>query len=340
MSDLEIITEQPLNAGVRLSALDGTPLPQDRSYSRNSFLTPEPDQVTGEIEVVLPGKESAVLTLERLAVLDQTTEDMVLECAGNGRSLMTPLPSGLAWGLGGVSPIRVTGVRLADALGDLPADVVEVVFTGFDHGRVQPEGEVSYQFSIDAALARSAVPLLATGIGGEPLSHAHGGPVRLVVPGHYAMKSVKWLTRIEGLTEPFHGHFVNRYRYRGDNEFNEGEPVGPIQVRSVISHPEEGSLIPSGTTIVRGSAWSGGVGIALVELSFDGGDSWAPADLTPGDSRFAATRWRCDLALGAGRHTITARATDASGMTQPLQPRWNQLGYANNVAHQVSFEVG
>jgi DMSO/TMAO reductase YedYZ molybdopterin-dependent catalytic subunit len=308
---------------------------------RNSFDMPEPRRVSGEVEVVLPGKEPTKLTAGGLSDLDQVTLDMVLECAGNGRSLARPVPPGLAWRLGAVSPIRVTGVRLRDVLEDIPGEVVDLIFTGADQGKVRPEGVVNYQFSIGKELAGSATPMLVTGIAAEPLGHEHGGPIRLVVPGHYGMKSVKWLTRIEGVTEPFAGHFVNRYRYLGDSQFEDGEPVGPIQVRSVIARPEDGSRVAKAPSItIVGSAWSGQGAITLVEISVDDGETWAKADLVRGESDLAVTGWRLDLALDRGRHTVLARASDATGAIQPLDPRWNRLGYANNMVHRVSFEVG
>jgi DMSO/TMAO reductase YedYZ molybdopterin-dependent catalytic subunit len=339
MTHLHYITQHPPNASVPLGSLDGTPLAQDQVYLRNSFPSPEPGRVTGEIRVLIPGRAPATLTPDRLAAMSQVTIDMVLECAGNGRSLMDPVPDGLPWGLGGVSPIRVGGVRLREALGAIPPEVVDVVFTGMDRGEVWPEGVVEYQFSIDADLARSGTPMLVTHLDGEPLSHDHGGPVRLVVPGHYAMKSVKWLTAIEGLVEPFAGHFVERYRYIGDHEMEDGAPVGAIRVRSVIARPEDRSRLPTGTVRVEGSAWSGAGRVTQVEVSTDQGRTWEVSDLAPGESEPAAAVWSIDLTLAAGHHTIIARATDGSGHTQPLRSQWNQRGYGNNLAHRVSIEV-
>jgi sulfane dehydrogenase subunit SoxC len=339
MKYLRFITRQPPNAGVPMAHLNGRALPQGQIYMRNTFPMPGLGQVTGPIEVILPGHEPTTLSPAKLTGLPRVTIDMVLECAGNGRSLMTPAPNGLAWDLGGASPIRVGGVRLSEALGVIPEEVVEVVFTGVDQGRVKPEGLVNYQFSIDAGLARSGVPLLATHIGDQPLAHEHGGPLRLVVPGHYAMKSVKWLTRVEGVTEPFTGHFVNRYRYLGDAEFEEGLPVGAIQVRSVIARPEDGARLPAGPITLEGSAWSGQGAITRVEVSTDGGETWSEADLTVDRGDLAATGWRHELVVAPGSQTVMARATDATGNTQPLQPRWNRYGYANNVVHRVSLEA-
>ena len=337
MAALRFLTDEPPNAGVALSLLDGTPIDQETMYLRNSFPVPRPGSVSGRITVTLPNQEPRELTPERLAKMPRTALEMVLECAGNGRSLMSPVPEGLQWDLGGVSPIVVSGVRLIDALGAIPSDVVDLVFTGADSGEVWPEGHVNYQFSIDAELARSPIPLLVTHIGDEPLGPSHGGPVRLMVPGHYAMRSVKWLTTIDAVTEPFNGHFVNRYQYLDDTEVEDGSPVGPIQVRSVIAKPEEGGRIPGGAVEVAGSAWSGLGPITLVEVSIDG--AWFEAELTPGAGPMSATAWRHQTRLGEGRHTIKARATDSTGAAQPLQPRWNKRGYANNLIHEVTINV-
>ena len=337
MNSLEYITVSPPNGAVPLADLDGRPLPQDRVYQRNSFPLPGPGEVTGETEVAFPGRRNRKLTPQRLARLEQVAEEIVLECAGNGRSLITPVVTGLEWGLGGVSPIRVGGVRLIDALGDIPDEVAEVVLTGFDRGAVRPEGEVHYQFSVPADLVRDGSALLVTRLGDEPLGLEHGGPVRFVLPGHYAMKSVKWLTRIEGVTAPFTGHFVNRYRYFGDKVFADGSPVAQIQVRSVIASPTDGERLAAGQVTITGSAWSGAGPVSRVDLSLDGDENWVETNVKPGSGRLAAVAWRHDLLVGPGEHTVMARATDVSGETQPLVARWNREGYANNVVHRVRF---
>lgn len=337
MSGLEYLTVSPPNAAVPLRDLHGGPLPQHRIYQRNSFPTPAPGEVSGEVEVLLPGRPPETLDLTRLAELEPTVEEMVLECAGNGRSLITPAVAGVEWGLGGASPIRIGGVRLIDALGEIPDEVVDLVLTGCDRGVVSPEGEVPYQFSVPAELVRQGSGLLVTSIGDEPLAHEHGGPIRFVLPGHYAMISVKWLARIEGVTSPFRGHFVNRYRFFGDDVFEDGAPVGRIQIRSVISSPAEGERVASGRVVVTGSAWSGAGSVTEVVVSVDGGVKWASADLEVGPHPLAAATWRHQLTVEPGEHVVMARATDVTGATQPLRSRWNRGGYANNVVHEVRF---
>jgi DMSO/TMAO reductase YedYZ molybdopterin-dependent catalytic subunit len=339
MSGLEYLTERPPNAGVPLERLDGRPLGQDRAYLRNSFEIPAPDTLTGEIEVVIPGRPARTATADDLSALEFVEIDFVLECAGNGRSLIRPAVDGLAWGFGGVSPIRVRGVRLTDLLGDLPHEVTELVVTGADRGEVHPEGEVNYQFSVAADRVADGSALLVTEWGGQPLGLDHGGPVRFMLPGDYAMRSVKWVTRIEAVTEPFAGHFVDRYRYLGDPRHAEGTPVGAVAVRSVIASPAEGATVKAGSLAVGGSAWSGGGLVTQVSVSTDGGETWLQAALEPGPGPWSACSWHCDVELIPGRHTVMARASDVTGDTQPIEPAWNVRGYANNVVHRVNFEA-
>ena len=337
MSELEYITTSPPNAGVPMTALDGRPIPQDRAYLRNSF--PTPQDVEDVVGVVLPGVPPRSLSVETLAELEQVEVEMVLECAGNGRSLVQPAVSGLAWGLGGASPIRVGGVRLVDALGPVPDEVVELVLTGSDRGKVRPEGDVHYQFSVPIDRVTDGSSLLVTHWGDEPLGMEHGGPIRFVLPGHYAMRSVKWLARIEGVVEPFAGHFVKRYRYLGDDRFEEESPVGEIQVRSVIASPGHGESIPAGPVVIMGSAWSGSGLVENVVVSMDRGETWDPAEMSTGSGPLAAVAWRHEVVVAPGRHTVMSRATDSGGNSQPMSPHWNENGYANNLVHTVEFEA-
>jgi DMSO/TMAO reductase YedYZ molybdopterin-dependent catalytic subunit len=330
-----VITEQPANTGVKVEGLTGESLNQQQMFERNHFLPPL--SPPSGFEVVIPGKKPRFLTVEQFTPFERVQRDLVLECAGNGRSLMKPPPPGTQWALDGVSAITVGGYRLNEVLGPLPEEVTEVVFTGADIGRVAPEGRVPYQFSISREVAMSTVPLLVTHIGGEPLTLGHGAPIRLVVPGHYAMKSVKWLIKAEGVTEPFRGHFVELYRYFDDDFEEERSPVGPIAVRSIISSPLSGEAVSAGALEIKGSAWSGTSEVAIVEVSIDGGKTWDQADLVRRETggRWAPIRWAHTAEPEAGPVDIVVRASDESGAIQPLRPRWNANGYANNVAHRI-----
>ena len=334
-----VITENPPNTGVKVEGLTGASLNQQQMYVRCNLQVPlsAPDG----FELVLPAQKTRFITREQFRPFEEVSRDIVLECAGNGRALMSQKADGVQWELDGVSAITVSGYRLADILGPLPDEVTELVFTGADVGTVANGRRVPYQFSISRELAESTIPLLATHIGGEPLDKVHGGPIRLIVPGHYAMKSVKWLVKIEGVTETFRGYFVEKYRYYDDTVEPERTPVGEINVRSVISSPLQGEAVSAGAVEIRGSAWSGASEIAKVEVSLDEGKTWDEADLVRRQTggRWAPIRWAYTAEPSPGRIEIMARATDDDGATQPLEPRWNLNGYGNNVVHRVTVDV-
>lgn len=333
------VADAPLNVGVETGALDGDLLRQGEMYVRNNFTMPL--RPPSGFDVVVPGKASRHVTPDMFLSYRDVEVDLVLECAGNGRTLMEPVPDGTPWGLDASSPISVVGVHLVDVIGRLPDNIKSVVFTGADQGEVPIEGKQNYQFSIDRETAQSTLPILATHIGGEPLTLEHGAPVRLIVPGQYAMKSVKWLTRIEALPHRFQGYFVRKYRYFRDNVEDDSTPVGAVAVRSVISSPHDLSAVPPGPADVRGSAWTGAGEVRSVEVSIDEGETWVEAELVRHSTggQFAPVRWAAAVNLERGTAVIMSRATDSSGATQPLEPRFNSNGYANNVVQRVTVEV-
>lgn len=332
MSQLDFLTREPPNAGTPLRLLDGRPLGADEVYLRNNFPIPDDPQPLVAVDV---GDRDFTFGTDDLAELTPTSVEMVLECAGNGRIYMNPVPEGTPWGFGGASPLIFGGVSLLEVIGEPGANVLELVFRGADRGRVEPDGIVNYEFSL--ARDHWDVAILATHLGGVALTTDHGGPIRLVVPGQYAMKSVKWLNSIAGTETQFDGHFVAKYRYFNDGNVSEGAPVSDIQVRSLIAHPGDGATVSPGVIEVVGSAWSGKGPVVRVEVNVDD-EGWAPAELSAGGSPYAASSWRLAIQLGCGPHTISARAFDDAG-TQPLSARWNTNGYGNNIVQRVRFNV-
>ena len=212
------------------------------------------------------------------------------------------------------------------------------MFTGADRGIVEPDGHIAYEFNLDLATAAGPDPILAWTMNGERLAPEHGFPVRLVVPGHYGMRSVKWLTRITAVDNPFVGHFPSKYRYRGDRELPDGSPVGAIRVRSLITSPADGQRLPREPIVLRGIAWSGTQPITSVEI--EAGAGWSPAELGEPVDGTGPSTWRFDWTPPrAGSHTLAVRATDADGDRQPESPVWNEGGYGNNVVHRIGIEV-
>lgn len=325
-----VLTDFPANIEVKAQGLSGVALTQQQMYVRCNFAPPL--GLAHGFNLVIPGRSPRRVTLDSFRHLADVEIDMVLECAGNGRALMDPVPDGVAWGMGAVSPIRIAGFRLVDVIPALPPEIVDVVFTGAD----------GYQFAISRETALSKIPILVTHIGGEPLDVRHGGMIRLVVPGQYAMKSVKWLAKVEAVSTPFRGHFVQKYRYyEDDSGEEESAPVADIAVRSIISSPVDNETVRREGIDIQGSAWTGTGEVIGVEVSVDKGKTWQSADLIRREvgGKWAPVRWAITLESGPGRKEIVARATDSEGNTQPVESRWNRNGYANNVVHRISVSV-
>ena len=139
------------------------------------------------------------LGLDELKRFGSVSTVAVLECAGNGRSSFVPPFRASSGDSARSGNARWTGVRLADVLdaAGVQRGAVEVVFRGADQGTVsESAATIAFERSLSAADARYRGALLAFAMNDEPLPACHGYPVRLVVPGRYAVASVKWLTDI------------------------------------------------------------------------------------------------------------------------------------------------
>ena len=201
---------------LRRPKTDPTPLPElvddvtpiATHYRRNHYPYPRIDLATWHLPVTGAVERPLDLNLAALAALPPREATALLECAGHRRTEFSPPISGVQWSLGALSQAQWGGVALASVLdlAGLRDDAVEVVFHGADAG---PFGELpgTHTFSRSVPVAKATHPdtLLATTMNGAPLPRIHGAPVRALVPGWYAMDSVKWLTGIEVVTEPFRG---------------------------------------------------------------------------------------------------------------------------------------
>src|SRR4051795_11607800 len=262
---LHMINPAPYNAEAPPEALDGEITPTELHYVRSNFAVPAHD---GTLEVGGAVQNATTLTLDDLRALPAVERAVTLECAGNGRLATRPLPIGEPWGDYAVSTARWKGALLHEVLEHAhpAADGVEVRFDGADHGPyhlkpVLPETDASdLRFERSLALAHAIDPeaeiLIAYEMNGQPLSPDHGAPFRLIVPHWYAVASVKWLERIDVLTEPYAGEFqTGHYMYEWPDR--EREAVSLMRVRARITAPAAGSMIHRGTHTVRGKAWSG-----------------------------------------------------------------------------------
>jgi DMSO/TMAO reductase YedYZ molybdopterin-dependent catalytic subunit len=345
---LQMINAAPFNAEAPPEALHGEITPTDLHYIRSNFAVPAHD---GTLEIGGAVEHPTTLTLDDLRAMPAREHAVTLECAGNGRLATRPLPIGEPWGDYAVSTARWTGALLHDVLEQVhPApEGVDVRFSGADAGAyhlnpVLPDtdrDDLRFVRALPLALAadRATEILIAYEMNGEPLRADHGAPFRLIVPHWYAVASVKWLQRIDVLTEPYAGEFqTGHYMYEWPD--SEPEAVSLMRVRARITAPADGALIDRGTHTVRGKAWSGTGPVTRVDVSLTGEGDWHAARLEPPTGPYHWQDWSFDWAVGdIGRHTLRARATDAAGHTQPEVPPWNRLGYGNNAVEVVYVDV-
>ncbi|MFW6075297.1 MAG: sulfite oxidase [Chloroflexota bacterium] len=286
------------------------------------------------------------LSLDDLKARPSVTIPVTMECAGNGRSLLTPRSTTQPWFVEAVSTAEWTGTPLKGVLQEAGLDdrAVEIVFTGRDWG-VQGTEVQPYQRSLSLEEAMRDEVLLAYEMNGEPLQPQHGYPLRLIVPGWYGMTNVKWLDTIEAVAEPFEGFQMTKsYRYSMDAE-DPGDPVTLIKPRALMIPPglpdfaTRIRIVESGTVPLFGRAWAGRVEVTRVEISTDGGSTWAEAELEPPVSDVAWRGWRYEWQASPGRHTLYARATSAEGIVQATEAPWNYQGMGNNVVQPVDVLV-
>ncbi|HXQ93980.1 MAG TPA: sulfite oxidase [Thermoplasmata archaeon] len=351
-SRLTVVAEEPLCAETPLAELDSWITPTDRFFIRSHFDIPKIDAegwrltIDGEVDRPLS------LTLAALRRERARTVVSTMECAGNSRSSVYPAAEGVRWRHGALGTASWAGVSLGEVLakvGIRPA-AIEAVFEGADRGHeAEVPEELTYAMSVPLGKAMHPDTILAFEMNGEPLTPAHGFPVRVIVPGWYGMGSVKWVTRISLIDHSFRGYFRTHpytFVHEGDDPNVLRKPVTSLQVKSVITSPSEGATVSTGRIVVRGAAWSGGSAIARVEVAIglprdSGGERvWQSATILEPKAPHAWVRWELPVDLERpGYFVLRSRATDERGDTQRLRAEWNFRGVANNSIHAVPLIV-
>jgi DMSO/TMAO reductase YedYZ molybdopterin-dependent catalytic subunit len=332
------------NRGMPLEALKDDITSVGLHYLLIHFDIPALDAGTWRLRVGGNVRRQLELTLEEIRARPALTIPVTLECAGNGRARLEPRPMTQPWLNEAVGTASWTGTSLAGVLEDagIEPGTVEIVFTGADHG-IEGGEELDYARSLTFTEAMRSEVLLAYEMNGEPLEPQHGFPVRLLVPGWYGMTSVKWLSRIDAVTEPFRGfHQAIAYHYQR-SEDDPGEPVTRIRPRALMTppgfpdFPERRRYVDGGQVTITGRAWSGTAPIVRVEVGVDG--AWEDAKLEEPFGEWAWRGWSFDWDATPGAHVLACRATDADGNTQPTEQPWNHQGMGNNLVQQVPVTV-
>lgn len=341
-SDGLIVREaQPFNAEAPLTALAQVPTPTPLFYVRCNFDIPTLDRDSWQMQIHGAVRRPLAVNWEMLQQQPRARALVLLECAGNGRRRMVPTPEGVAWDFGAAGVAVFEGVPLKYLLhqAGIAPGAIEVLFRGADAGSIKGGRVIHFERSLPLQDALADDVLIADTMNGAPLTPEHGYPVRLVVPRWYAVASVKWLTDIVLLEQPFEGHFqTEKYRYFDDPLAEQGSPVRELRVRSLITSHQDGDVVPCAPVLISGIAWSGAAPVTQVEVSVDGGATWQDAELKqhewPGPSTFTFS-WL----PGAGDHSICCRARDAAGNVQPMTSVHNKLGYGNNVVQTIRLSA-
>lgn len=349
MSGLIVREQEPLNLEMPFSAATDFITPNELFYVRCHFPIPEISAADWRLKVEGEVESPLALTYDELRGMETRTIAATLECAGNNRIFLEPKAKGVQWGLGAVGNASWTGVPLAALLerARIKANAIEVILDGADEGEVDktptPAGKISFCRSLPLAKAQSDV-LLAYEMNGEKLSAAHGFPVRAIVPGWYAMASVKWLRRIIVTARPFNGFYQSLdYTYWDrSGALPTLAPLAELQTKAEIARPESGEKIARSSTYrAHGAAWTGTGEITRVELSFDSGNKWHEAKLLGDATKNAWRLWEYDWPTPAasGSLTIMARATDSRGNTQSSQRGGDRGTYMINHLLPIEVEV-
>jgi DMSO/TMAO reductase YedYZ molybdopterin-dependent catalytic subunit len=340
-------SESPLNLEMPFSTVDSFVTPTKSFYVRTHFPIPAIDRDAWWLHVEGEVEKPFTINYEQLMTLESVTVPVTLECAGNNRNFLEPKVKGVQWRLGAVGTAEWTGVPLSTLLdrAGVKPNACEVILEGADGGVLDepksPPGGLKFARSIPLEKARRDV-LLACKMNGSDLPPEHGFPVRAIVPGWYAMASIKWLERIIVTDRPFTGYYqtIDYACWQRRENIAELAPLTEIQVKAEIAHPAEGEIVPANTSVrVRGAAWACDAEISKVELSTAGGATWKEAKLV-GDPQPNAWRfWECNWQTPSqpGKQILIARATDSLGRTQPVHRDPDRGTYMIN--HLLPIEV-
>ena len=272
----------------------------------------------------------------------------VLECSGNGRGLFSPQVSGIQWKRGAVGNAEWTGVPIASILQDLKvkADAVFVTVEGFDEPVMKSDAK--FVRSIPLTMLKETNAILAWNMNRQPIPIAHGGPVRLVLPGIYGQNWLKWVNKMTFSKTADERMYAKKAYRMPDKAVKPGEawdpvksgkPVEYILTQTIFTTPWAGAKVSPGKVLVRGKTFTGKGHIARVDISLDDGKTWQPSRLSKPKDR-AWQEFEFEMTAVEGKtYNLLARASDSTGYSQPLTQEWNPKGYLYNAADRLQFKA-
>jgi len=366
-SRLKQHSSRPCNAETPGTLLTEQITPNELFYVRNHLWVPQDGPDTHKILVELPDGTDREYTMAELkSKFREHTITATLQCSGNRRSHMTQRSrstNGLQWDVGAIGNATWTGVYLRDVLQDVGLSITELPK---DAKHVQFTGTEAYGASIP--IAKAVDPqgdvLLAYKMNGVDLPPDHGYPLRVLVPGTVAARSVKWVSKIIVSEEESTSQWQRRdYKCFGPNEgskpdWSRAPSIQETPVQSAITSFREISAhsvddrkalqvygLEEDSIALTGYAFAGGGReIVRVDVSYDGGHTWRQAVLeeadTLGSKNWSWKRWSHVVPKREVGLEVVVKAVDEGYNTQPDThgPTYNFRGNLATAWHRLSYE--
>ncbi|MGH8709188.1 MAG: sulfite oxidase [Burkholderiales bacterium] len=278
----------------------------------------------------------ATLTVGELKRMGLESVPMVLQCSGNGRGFFGHKASGTQWTVGAAGCSFWTGVPVKTVvarLGGVQQGMRYMTSTG---GETLPAGIDPKTVRVERSVPWAAMEqaLLAWELNGAPLPVAHGGPLRIVIPGYYGVNNVKYVQRVAFTLEQTDAN-IQRSGYRVRPIGEKGAPTQPsmweMSLKSFVTSPDGDAPLAAGPVQIHGVAFAGASAVKGVDISLDGGASWRAASFYgPLLGPYAWRQFVFPVTLSAGTYTIASRAVGFDGALQPELRVENERGYGHN----------
>lgn len=325
--------------------------PADRLYIRNNLPAPDVAIVANRDawSLAVEGvRQPRTLSVGELKAMGLETVAAVLQCSGNGRGYFESKPSGTKWQVGAAGCVIWSGVpvrTVVAALGGLADGARFITGTG---GEALPAGVDPKTVVVERSVPLKALDdaLLAWEMNGEPVPHAHGGPLRLIVPGYSGVNNIKYVKRL-AFTPVETDAAIQRTGYRMTPPGTRGDPSFPavweMDTKSWINGPApDAGPVKAGWVQIHGVAMGGTRALRRVDVSLDGGQTWKEARFVGPDlGRFAWRQFVLPVRLEPGQYVLASRAQDTQFSWQAETTPDNGGGFLNSGwrAHALPITV-
>ncbi len=323
--------------------------PAERLYIRNNLPAPDVSIVANRDAwtVAVEGvRQPVTLSVADLKSMGLETVAAVLQCSGNGRGYFPSKPSGTKWQVGAAGCVIWSGVPVRSVVAALGGVVEDARFMTGTGGETLPAGLDPKSVIVERSVPLRAMDdaLLAWEMNGEPVPHAHGGPLRLVVPGYSGVNNIKYVKRL-AFTPVETDAAIQRTGYRMTPPGTRGDPSFPavweMDVKSWINGPApEAGPVRAGMVQIHGVAMGGSRNLRRIDVSVDGGQNWQEARFVGPDlGRFAWRQFVLPVRLAPGQYLLASRAQDSRFNWQVEATPDNGGGFLNSGWRAHAFPV-